>query len=113
MHVRNETSDKELKAGKKTKYKKFETEGDVYLTEYVPTDVTIVDRKLDVIEASLSDADAVERMKGIPHFWTFSARFPNEESRILVHGDAILKRSAEDLGSVILTNTRWIPLLRR
>jgi hypothetical protein len=105
MHVRNETSDKELKASIKTKYKKFETEGDVYLTEYVPTDVTIVDRKLDVIEASLSDADAVERMKGIIALLdvlsTLSER--GVASCILVHVyDAILKRSAEDLGSVIL-----------
>jgi hypothetical protein len=39
MHVRNETSDKELKAAIKTKYKEIRDRGDVYLTEYVPTDV--------------------------------------------------------------------------
>lgn len=105
MHVRNETSDKELKAAIKTKYKKFETEGDTYLTEYAPTDVTIVDRKLDVIEASLSDADAVERMKGILRLLdvlnTLSER--GVASCILTHVyDAILKRSTEDLDSVIL-----------
>jgi tRNA(Ser,Leu) C12 N-acetylase TAN1 len=29
-HIRNETSDKDLKAAIKQKYKKFETEGDVF-----------------------------------------------------------------------------------
>jgi hypothetical protein len=62
-----------------------------------------IDRKLDVIEASLSDADAVERMKGILALWTFSARFPNESLHVSSYMyDAILKRSAEDPDSVIL-----------
>jgi Ca2+-binding EF-hand superfamily protein len=34
-HIRNETSDKDLKAAIKQKYKKFETEGDVYISEFV------------------------------------------------------------------------------
>jgi hypothetical protein len=37
------------------------------------------------------------------HFWTFSARFPNESLHVSSYiSDAILKRSAEDLDSVIL-----------
>jgi hypothetical protein len=78
MHVRNETSDKEPKPPLKQSIRNSR-QRDVYLTEYVPTDVTIVDRKLDV-EASLSDADAVERMKGILALLDVLKRFPNEES---------------------------------
>jgi predicted transcriptional regulator len=56
-HIRNETSDKDLKAAIKQKYKKFETEGDVYISEFVAADVTIVERKLEDIEKTLSDED--------------------------------------------------------
>jgi hypothetical protein len=63
-HIRNETSDKDLKAAIKQKYKKFETEGDVYISEFVAADVTIVERKLEDIEKTLSD-EAINRMKSI------------------------------------------------
>jgi hypothetical protein len=64
--------------------------------------VTIVDQT-DVID-SLSDADAVERMKGILALWTFCKCFPNEES---LHVSSymymmLFERSAEDPDSVIL-----------
>jgi hypothetical protein len=41
MHVRNETSTKKPAA---IKTKEIRHRGDVYLTEYVPTDVTIDDQ---------------------------------------------------------------------
>lgn len=104
-HIRNETSDKDLKAAIKQKYKKFETEGDVYISEFVPADVTIVERKLEDIEKTLSDEDAISRMKSILPLLDVLKKLADMgvAQCILTHiYDAVLKQSVEGLDGVIL-----------
>jgi hypothetical protein len=113
MHVRNETSDKELKAGKKTKYKKLRQRGmytwqSMFQLMWLSSIVNWMLSKLRCQMRMPSSVWRVSRTSGRSQH-----AFRTRSRCILVHGDAILKRSAEDLGSVILTNTRWIPLLRR
>jgi hypothetical protein len=48
-----------------SKVQEIRDRGDVYISEFVAADVTIVERKLEDIEKTLSDEDASSRVKSI------------------------------------------------
>jgi hypothetical protein len=102
-HIRNETSDKDLKAAIKQKVQEIRDEGDVY-TEFVAADVTIVERKLEDIEKTLSDEDAINRMKSILSLLDVFKKLADMgvAQCILTHARRVLKRSVEGLDGVIL-----------